>query len=102
MRASEQAHIVERLSVSKDGKVLSDEITMTDPVSLAQPWTTTLKYDREADTEERFEVACEPDLDAIKSLDLNALKDADPEVARLIDPNTRPTDPALKIAKPNS
>jgi hypothetical protein len=37
----------------------------------------------------------------MKTLDLNALKDADPEVARLVDPNLRPTDPALKI-KPNS
>ena len=102
VRASEKAHIVERFSLSKDGKVLSDELTMTDPVNLAQPWVTTLKYDREPDTEERFEVSCEPDLDAIKTLDFNALKDADPEIARLVDPNTRPTDPALKIAKPNS
>lgn len=102
VNASAQAHIVERFSVSADGKVLSDEITMTDPRSLAQPWTTTLKYNRMADTEERFEVTCEPDLDAIKTLDLPALKDADPEVARLLDPDTRPTDPALKIAaKPN-
>jgi hypothetical protein len=100
--ASEKAHIVERLSVSGDGKVLTDEITMTDPASLAEPWTIALKYDRQPDTEERFEVACEPDLEAFKTLDLNALKDADPEVARLIDPSTRPTDPALKIAKPNS
>ena len=75
---------------------------MTDPKNLAQPWTTTLKYDRMPPTEERFEVSCEPDLDAIKTLDMAALKDADPEVARLLDPDTRPTDPALKIAaKPN-
>jgi hypothetical protein len=98
VRASEQAHIVERFSLSADGKVLSDQLTMTDPVSLAKPWTTTLKYDRMPDTEERFEVSCEPDLDAIKTLDLPALKDADPEVARFLNPDTRPTDPALKIA----
>ncbi len=102
VNASEQAHIVERFSLSPDGKVLSDEITMTDPRTLAQPWTTTLKYDRMADTEERFEVSCEPDLDAVKTLDFEALKDADPEVARMLNPDTRPTDPALKIAaKPN-
>ncbi len=101
VRASEKAHIVERFSVSPDGKVLSDALTMTDPDNLAQPWTTILKYDRMADSEERFEVSCEPDLDALKTLDLNALKDADPEVARLADPDLRPTDPALKI-KPNS
>jgi len=100
--ASEQAHIVERFSLSKDGRTLSDTLTMTDPKNLAQPWTTTLKYDRMPPTEERFEVSCEPDLDAIKTLDMAALKDADPEVARLLDPDTRPTDPALKIAaKPN-
>lgn len=102
VNASEQAHIVERFRVSADGKVLSDQITMTDPKTLAEPWTTTLKYDRMPDTEERFEVSCEPDLDAIKTLDFQALKDADPEVARMLNPDTRPTDPALKIAaKPN-
>ena len=50
--------------------------------------------DRMPDAEERFEVSCEPDLDAIKTLDLPALKDADPEVARFLNPDTRPTDPA--------
>jgi len=100
--ASTQAHIVERFRLSKDGRTLTDAITMTDPVSLAQPWSIALKYDRMADTEERFEVTCEPDLDALKTLDLEALKDVDPLVARLVDPNTRPTDPALKIAKPTS
>jgi hypothetical protein len=100
--ASDKAHIVERFSLSGDGKVLSDQITMTDPRTLAEPWTTTLKYDRMPDTEERFEVSCEPDLEAVKTLDWQALKDADPEVARLLSPDTRPTDPALKIAaKPN-
>jgi hypothetical protein len=53
-----------------------------------------------ADTEERFEVWCEPDLDAFKTLDLNALKAADPEVARLLDAGLRPSDPALKFAPP--
>jgi hypothetical protein len=97
VRASEKAHIVERFTVSPDGKVLSDELTMTDPANLAQPWTTTLKYDRMADTEERFEVSCEPDLEAVKTLDLAALKDVDPDVARMLDPNNSATDPALKI-----
>ncbi len=102
VRASEQAHIIERFSVSGDGKVLTDQILMTDPVSLADPWTLVLKFDRMPDTEERFEVTCEPDLDAIKTLDLESLKDVDPDVARLLNPDTRPTDPALKIAKPKS
>ena len=87
--ASTQAHIVERFSVSPDGKVLSDLVTMTDPKSLRKPWVLTLKYDRRKDSEERMEVVCEPDLDAIKTLDLQALKDADPDA--------RTTDPALKI-----
>jgi hypothetical protein len=99
--ASEQAHIVERFSLSKDGKVLTDILTMTDPKSLAQPWTTTVKYDRDPPTEELIQVSCEPDLDAIKALDLPALKDADPEVARMLNAS-HPADPALKIAaKPN-
>jgi hypothetical protein len=99
--ASEQARYTERFSVSRDGKVLTDHLVMTDPKSLLKPWIVDLKYDRMPDTEERFQVMCEPDLDALKTLDLEALKDADPEVARLLDPSTRPTDPALKI-KPNS
>jgi hypothetical protein len=98
--ASPEAHIVERFSVSADGKVLTDDVTMTDPKALQKPWAISLKYDRKPDSEERMEVVCEPDLDAIKTLDLPALKDADPEVARLLNPDTRATDPALKIAKP--
>jgi hypothetical protein len=51
------------------------------------------------DTEERFEVTCDVDLDSLKAIDLPSLKDADPEVARLLDPDQRGTDPALKIAQ---
>jgi hypothetical protein len=98
--ASTEAHIVERFSVSPDGRVLTDVVAMTDPKSLRAPWVVTLKYDRRADSEERMEVVCEPDLDALKTLDLDALKDADPEIARLADPSQRTSDPALKIAKP--
>ena len=98
---SDQAHIVERFSLSADGKTLSDTVTMQDPKVLAKPWTTTLMFDRMADTEERFEVSCDVDLDAFKTLDLASLKDADPEVARLLDPDQRGTDPALKIAQPD-
>lgn len=95
---STDTHVVERFSWSKDGKVMTLDITMEDPVWLARPWTTQLVFDRLADTEERFEVWCEPDLDAYKTVDLEAVKDADPEVARLLDPDQRATDPALKIA----
>jgi hypothetical protein len=74
---------------------------MTDPEAFLKPWVIDLKYDRMPDSEERFQVSCEPDLDALKTLDLEALKDADPEAARLVDPNLRATDPALKIGKPD-
>lgn len=97
---SEQDHTIERFTWSADGKVMSDEITTIDPVYLAAPWTTTIRFNRMAETEERFEVWCEVDLDAFKSIDLQAVKDADPEVARMLDPDTRPTDPALKLAQP--
>ena len=98
---SDQAHVLERFSLSPDGKTLSDKVTMEDPKMLAKPWTVTLVFDRMADTEERFEVTCDVDLDAFKAVDLASLKDADPEVARLLDPDRRGADPALKIAKPD-
>lgn len=93
---SEQAHITERISMSDDGKVLTNEITTVDPPVLSKPWTVTLKFDRQPDTEERLQIECETDLDAYNSLDLQALKNADPEIARLLDPALRESDPALK------
>lgn len=97
---SEKTHLIERFTWSADGKVMSDQITAEDPTTLVKPWTTTMVFDRMADTEERFEVWCEADLDAFKTLDLESLKDADPEVARMLDPNERASDPALKFAPP--
>ncbi len=94
---SEQTHLVERFTVSADGKTLTDTMTATDPVYLAAPWTTTLAFNRMADNEERFEVWCEPDLDAFKTIDLEAVKAFDPEVAIMLDPATRASDPALAI-----
>ena len=79
---------------------LTDEVRMEDPAVLAKPWTVKLVFDREPDTEERFEVACDVDLDAFNAVDLKSLAGADPEVDRLLDPERRGTDPALKIAKP--
>ena len=99
---SDKAHIVERFTVSPDGKTLTDEVRMEDPEVLAKPWTVKLVFDREPNTEERFEVACDVDLDALAAVDLKSLKGADPEVDRLLDPDRRGTDPALKIAKPES
>lgn len=97
---SEQAHLIERFSISDDGKVLTDEITTIDPVTLREPWTVTLKFDRMPDTEKRIQIECETDLDAFNSLDLQALKNADPEIARLLDPELRASDPALKYSTP--
>ena len=92
-----RTHTVERLSTSPDGKTLSVQITVEDPSSLTEPWTTTLKFDRKPATEERFEVWCDADLEAFNTLDLKALKDADPEIALLLDGAN--TDPAVVIAK---
>ena len=94
---TETTHLVERFSLSADGKTLSDKLTVTDPASLTEPWTTTLAFDRKPHTEQRFEVWCDADLEAFNRLDLKALKDADPEVARLVDGSD--TDPAVVIAK---
>ena len=93
---STQQHVIERFSVSKDGKVLTDEITIEDPQILAKPWSGVMKFDRMADSEERYEVSCDVDLDYLKTMDLDALKDADTEVARFL---THPdADPALAFA----
>ena len=86
-----------RCTVSADGKTLSNQITVEDPASLLEPWTTTLVFDRKPNTEERFEVWCDADLEAFNTLDLKALKDADPEIALMLDGSN--TDPAVKIAK---
>jgi hypothetical protein len=94
---TETTHLVERFSLSADGKTLTDKLTITDPASLTEPWTTTLAFDHRPNTEQRFEVWCDADLEAFNRLDLNALKDADPEVGLLT--NGSETDPAVAIAK---
>lgn len=98
--SSDKAHLVERFSLSPDGKVLTDQVTIDDPVMLTAPWTVSLKYDRRADTEERMEVVCDVDLEALKRTDLPSLKDVDPEVARLLDPDRNGSDPALRVEAP--
>ncbi len=92
-----QTHTVERFTVSADGKTLSNQITIEDPSSLLEPWTTTLKFDRKPNSEQRFEVWCDADLEAFKTLDLSALRDADPEIALILVGSN--TDPAVTIAK---
>jgi hypothetical protein len=97
---STETHTVERFTVADDGKTLTNLMTVEDSRALLKPWTTTMVFNRMPDSEERFEVWCEPDLDAFKTLDLEKLKDFDPEVALMLDPETRASDPALKFAPP--
>lgn len=92
-----QTHTTERFSLSADGKVLSNQITIEDPSSLLEPWAVTLQFDKKPNSEQRFEVWCDADLEAFKTLDLEALKDADPEIALILAGAN--TDPAVTIAK---
>jgi hypothetical protein len=97
---SDKAHLTERFTLSPDGQTLTDQVTVEDPVMLTAPWTVSLKYDRKPATEERMEVVCDVDLEALKRTDLQALKAVDPEVARLLDPEQNGSDPALRIPAP--
>jgi hypothetical protein len=90
-------HLKERFTWSSDGQTMTDQITVEDPKSLVEPWTTKLVFDRKPNTEERFEVWCDADLQAFNRLDLPKLKDADPEIALILDGAF--TDPAVDIAK---
>lgn len=44
---SDEMKVTERLSLSKDGKVLTDAITIDDPKTYTAPWTTTVRFNRE-------------------------------------------------------
>jgi len=55
---SEQMHVVERMHLAKDGRMLVIERTVTDPAILAQPWVTTVRYERHDDWE-IGEIVCE-------------------------------------------
>ena len=43
---SDEMKITERLSLSKDGKILADAITIDDPKTYTAPWTTTVRFRR--------------------------------------------------------
>ena len=84
---SESTHIVERFHETPGGKFLIDDMIITDPTILISPWHVSMKFDRMPEDTERLEAVCEPDLDALKTLDLSSVKDTDPEAARLLDPS---------------
>ncbi len=92
-----RTHTTERFTWSADGKTMTNRITIEDPSSLVAPWTTSLVFDRKPNTEQRYEVWCDADLAAFKALDLEKFKDADPEIALLLEGAF--TDPAVVIAK---
>jgi hypothetical protein len=84
-----KTHIIERFSVSADGQVLTDALTMEDPEVLTAPWTKVLTYKRMPADTERLEAVCEPDLVALSTFDWNKYKDVDEEAARMADPAQR-------------
>ncbi len=86
---SPDSHLVERFHLTKGGKVLLDDLTMSDPQSLTKPWTVTLTYNRMPASSERLEAVCEPDLDALQKVDVDALKAFDVEAQRMTDPSQR-------------
>ena len=57
-----------------------------DPI-LTKRWVVGFRYTRMPLGTERLEAVCEPDLLALKALDLPSLKDTDVEAARLLDPS---------------
>lgn len=55
---SEKLHVVERLRLENDGKLLVNEVTITDPEVLSRPWQFTLRYDRAPPGQEIIESIC--------------------------------------------
>jgi len=64
-------------------------MTIDDPDVLTAPWVRALTYKRMPSDTERLEAVCEPDLEALGSLDWNKYKDVDEEAARMVDPALR-------------
>ena len=81
------AKIVEHFHLLDGGKTLTDTLTITDQAVLTAPYSVTLRYTRMPIDSERYEAVCEPDLDALKLVDLKKASQYDDEAARLLDPN---------------
>ncbi len=92
---STKTKVTERIHLDDGGKLLIDEMTFEDPTTLTKPWTVVFKYDRMPADSERFEAVCEPDMDALKALNLKALAEIDTEAARMLDP-TKQYNPGAK------
>jgi hypothetical protein len=55
---SDAMKVTERLSLGKDGKVMTDAITIDDPKTYTAPWTTTVRYRRLPGVETLKENVC--------------------------------------------
>ena len=78
--------VIEHFHLTDGGKILTDDLTISDPATLTAPYSVTLRYTRMPIDSERFEAVCEPDLEALKLVDLKAAAAYDDEAARLLDP----------------
>jgi len=58
---SDEMKLTERLSLGKDGKVLTDAITINDPKTYTAPWTTVVKFNRVPGAMELKENVCTRD-----------------------------------------
>ena len=66
---SEALHIVEHISLSDDGKIMTDAITMMDPKTFTQPWTITMRYGRAPADTRAVEYICTVDDHRLKGFD---------------------------------
>ena len=58
---SEALHIVERISMSKDGYTLTDKAVIEDPEYLTKPWPVTIKFRRAKPGVEPIDEECNVD-----------------------------------------
>ena len=66
---SDALHVVERISVSPDGKLMTDVITMSDPKTFTHPYTITMHYQRSPESTQAVEYICTVDDHRLKGFD---------------------------------